>query len=216
VAYDIDTNPNDILEVNVHGFGGPRLNADQWGPLPKEAQEKWDQLNQSSKAIILEHKLRPPPSGPVRGPPRRNFGRPSGGRFTPRNCPADTPVNLHGISAVEYLANNHQMSLGETFDDSKLAIDIPPEPDPSAAPFLTHMAKKKDIHPGDIHRVLSWFMAKGSTPPARKSVVQDGVTYYAANQHIQLGFKSPSSALVDRGANGGIAGDDVWVTNRTG
>jgi hypothetical protein len=23
VAYDIDTNPNDILEVNVHGFGGP-------------------------------------------------------------------------------------------------------------------------------------------------------------------------------------------------
>jgi hypothetical protein len=28
VAYDIDTSPNDILEVNVRGFGGPRLNAD--------------------------------------------------------------------------------------------------------------------------------------------------------------------------------------------
>jgi hypothetical protein len=60
VAYDIDANPNDILEVNVHGFGGPRLNADQWGSLAKEAQEKWDQLDQSSKAIILEHKIRPP------------------------------------------------------------------------------------------------------------------------------------------------------------
>jgi hypothetical protein len=60
VAYDIDTSPNDILEVNVHGFGGPRLNADQWGCLPKEAQEKWDQLDQASKAIILEHKLSPP------------------------------------------------------------------------------------------------------------------------------------------------------------
>jgi hypothetical protein len=51
VAYDIDTSPNDILEVNVHGFGGPGLNADQWGRLPKEAQEKWDQLDQASKAV---------------------------------------------------------------------------------------------------------------------------------------------------------------------
>jgi hypothetical protein len=31
VTYDIDTSPNDILEVKVHGFGGPRLNADQCG-----------------------------------------------------------------------------------------------------------------------------------------------------------------------------------------
>jgi hypothetical protein len=49
VADDIDTSPNDILEVNVHGFGGPRLNADQWGCLPKETQEKWDQLDQAGK-----------------------------------------------------------------------------------------------------------------------------------------------------------------------
>jgi hypothetical protein len=113
VAYDIDTTPIDILEVNVHGFGGPRLNADQWGPLPKEAQDKWDQLDLARKAIILEHKLSPPPGGAVQGPPRRDFGRPSGGRFTPRNCPADTAVNLHESSAAEYLAYNHQMSLGE-------------------------------------------------------------------------------------------------------
>jgi hypothetical protein len=62
-TFDIDTSPNDMLEVNVHGFGGPRLNADQWSCLPKEAQEKWDQLDREHKAIILEHKLRPPPGG---------------------------------------------------------------------------------------------------------------------------------------------------------
>jgi hypothetical protein len=82
------------------------------------------------------------------------------------------------------------------------------------------MAKKKDIHPGDIHRVLSQSMAKGSAPPARKSIVQDGVTYYAANQHIQYWASShcqvKTGALIDHGANGGIAGDDVWVINRTG
>jgi hypothetical protein len=51
-----------------------------------------------------------------------------------------------------------------------IAIDIPPEPDPPATPLFAHMAKKKDIHPGDITRVLSQSMAKGSAPPARKSV----------------------------------------------
>jgi hypothetical protein len=74
VAYDIDTSPNDILEANVHGFGGPRLNVDQWGRLPKEAQEKWDQLDQASKSITLEHKLRPPP-------PRRRCARPPSARL---------------------------------------------------------------------------------------------------------------------------------------
>jgi hypothetical protein len=69
------------------------------------------------------------------------------------------------------------MSLGETFDDSKIAIDIPPEPDPPATLLFAHMAKKKDIHPEDIHRVLSQTMAKGSAPPARKLVVQDGVLF---------------------------------------
>jgi hypothetical protein len=63
-------------------------------------------------------------------------------------------------------------------------------------------------------------MAKGSAPPAMKSVVQDGVTFNAANQHIQYWASSHrqvrTGALVDRGANGGIAGDDVWIINRTG
>jgi hypothetical protein len=112
------------------------------------------------------------------------------------------------------------MSLGETFDDSKIALDIPPEADPPATPFFAHMAKKKDIHPGDITRVLSQSMAKGSAPPARISVVQDGVTYYAVNQHIQYWASSHrqvrTGALVDRGANGGITGDDVRIINRTG
>jgi hypothetical protein len=82
------------------------------------------------------------------------------------------------------------------------------------------MAKEKDIHPGDIHRVLSQSMVKGSAPPARKLVVQDSVTYYAANQHIQYWASSHhqvrTGTLIDRGANGRIAGDDVWIINRTG
>jgi hypothetical protein len=82
------------------------------------------------------------------------------------------------------------------------------------------MAKKKDIHPGDIHRVFLQSMAKGAAPPARKSDVQDGVTYFAVNQHIQYWASSHrqvrTGALNDPSANGGIAGDDVRIINRTG
>jgi hypothetical protein len=125
------------------------------------AQGKWDQLDQASK----------------------DFGtRPSGSRFLPKSCPADTVVNLHDISAAEYLAYIQQMTLDEPFDDTETAIDIPPELAPFAALLFAHMAKKKDIHPGDITIVLSQSMAKGSAPLARKLVVQDSVTYYAANQ----------------------------------
>jgi hypothetical protein len=63
-------------------------------------------------------------------------------------------------------------------------------------------------------------MAKGSAPRARTSVVQDGVTYYAVNQHIQYWASSHrqfrTGTLVDPGANGGIAGGDVRIINRTG
>jgi hypothetical protein len=34
-TYSIDSNHHDIIEANVHGFGGPRLNADQWSRLPR-------------------------------------------------------------------------------------------------------------------------------------------------------------------------------------
>jgi hypothetical protein len=63
-------------------------------------------------------------------------------------------------------------------------------------------------------------MAKGSAPPGRKSVVQDSCDVLCCQPaHPILGFKSPSSqdwCSCDHGANGGIAGDDVWNINRTG
>ena len=105
-------------------------------------------------------------------------------------------------------------------DNSDAFPDIPPEPDPPQATLLAHMAKKRDLPPGDIQRLFSpSMMAKGSQPGPKKSVVIDGVTY-TANAHIQYRASSHhhihSGALVDRGANSGIAGDDVRVINRTG
>jgi hypothetical protein len=120
---------------------------------------------------------------------------------------------------MEYLASFHQMSVEDTSDGIDAFPDIPPEPDPPQATLLAHMAKKRDLPPGDIQRLLSPSMAKGSQSGPTRSVVIDGVTY-TANIHIQYRASSHhhvrSGALVDRGANGGIAGGDVRVINRTG
>ena len=217
-AYNIDSSPNDTLEANFTGFGGPRLNADQWSRLSKAAQAKWDEFTREEKAILLEQKVRTP-DGNARVPPRRDFGKSSGSRFVPRSRPAHTAVSLHDISAADYIVFKHQMSIPESLTEYDDGIAIPPEPDPTVTPLFAHMTQKKDIPPSDIQRVLSQSMSKGGQTPARKSVVQDGVTYYA-NQHIQYRASSThqvrTGALVDRGANGGIAGDDVRVINRTG
>jgi hypothetical protein len=131
-SYNIDSDLNDILEANAHGFGGPRLNADQWSRLPKEAQAKWDELDREHKAIILEHKVRPP-GGQNRGPPRRDFGKPTGGRFVPRPRPPDTAVNLHDISAMEYLVQFHHSATGDVTNGDGPPIEVPPEPDPAGS-----------------------------------------------------------------------------------
>jgi hypothetical protein len=61
VAYDIDTNPNEILEANVHGFGGPRLNADQWGCLPKERTGEMGPARPSKQVHQSQTQAQPPP-----------------------------------------------------------------------------------------------------------------------------------------------------------
>ena len=69
VTHNIDSYCNDVLDVNAHNFrGAPSLNADQWARLPKESQIKWDEFEHEHKAIILEHKLCPPPGGTARNP----------------------------------------------------------------------------------------------------------------------------------------------------
>ena len=73
--------------------------------------------------------------------------------------------------------------------------------------------KKK---PGDISRMLS---KKGANQPSRKAknheiqyvVSKHEITYMVSKRERTQGF-----SLVDRGANGGIAGDDVRVISTTG
>jgi hypothetical protein len=80
------------------------------------------------------------------------------------------------------------------------------------------MAKGTPLPPGDIRRVLSTTMAKGTKP--KEEITINGKTYrfvhvaqtvYSTSNHRSM----RRGALIDRGANGSITGKDVRVVDRT-
>jgi len=113
------------------------------------------------------------------------------------------------------------------------------EDDPDVQTFLAHMAQQVNqgqpdrprLPPGDIRRTLGGGKGSGNRalPPnhipkvketkVKKTIVIDGVTYRSVNRtHIEYNVSrhehrqsEPTSALVDRGANGTLAGSNVVV-----
>ena len=143
----------------------------------------------------------------------------------PRQSADEHEISLHDISAHEFLAAMHDQdgapSLTETETDTDTASD-------ADSTLLAHMTKQKTVHPGDMRRVLSSTMSKYSkgsgppnisaneTTPSKPEMTINGKTYRAVNQTTLVYDVSQrcvwkNGALVDRGANGGIGGDDVRV-----
>ena len=131
-------------------------------------------------------------------------------------------------------ANVHELSSPELADDDPQDVDIDEEDshdgdaiDEDALGIIAHLTKQAPMAPHDIRRVLgvkkktpvkSTTFADGTNPRTlvKKSIVVDGIQYiqkvhnvhYKTSQH-QMGDSEDS--LVDRGANGGLAGNDVLV-----
>ena len=77
--------------------------------------------------------------------------------------------------------------------------------------LINAMKTKTKLQPGDIRRVLSSSQNKPSTTANREVHTHERATYNVS-AHIHM---SSRGALVDRGANGGLAGADVHVIART-
>jgi hypothetical protein len=170
------------------------MHRDRWFALSKDAHSIWDQLSDADKAIIL--------------------GKDTG------NSDTKTPmrkINLHETSVYDFIrANMHEVDTKGTVDNDVVKAtesDHTAEMDdePQSETRLIHAAKfgnitGKKLSPGDIRRVLS----KTST----RTVKMADISYTVSlNQQ-----KATTYSLVDRGANGGVAGNDVrinFMTNRT-
>jgi hypothetical protein len=197
-TYDIDI-PVAILNANLHdrtkkkmmpskSFSQrPRMSRDKWFSLTESQREIWDKLDDKAKAIIL------------------GISKPQ----------PQSHVNLHDISVYDFLQANihqiaqaHEIDTGLTEDTEEFhnaAQDQEPDTTPNEESLLVNAAKSNvnsKLIPGDIRKVMS--------KTSKRSVNLTDVIY-TVSAHKSTSHQS----LVDRGANGGVAGADVRVIFRT-
>ena len=212
LSFDIDTDIGEyqVFQSRLASAPRPRLPPSKWDQLDDSARRAWTQLPDSAKRVILG--LSSSSAGapaPARPPPAPHPSR-----------PASRQANLHEVSAADFLAHFSDLSMGSDYGTQ----DLESEPPPSANPILANVTKQTSMKPGELQRVMSNKLAK--TPQNLKKqeakkheLVIDGVTYKACATNIKYTVKQANLrkdfALVDRGANGGIAGEDVRIITKT-
>jgi hypothetical protein len=137
-----------------------------------------------------------------------SFFRPSTGKSGFAKTSPGKQTHLHEISAYDFLLENmHALDCGADVEDdpNESSVDPPPDNDHSDTRLINAAkAKRKPIPPGDNCRVMS---------NASTHHVNFAQTQYHVSIHVSLTAKNLSH--IDRGANGGVAGEDVHVIFRT-
>jgi hypothetical protein len=183
--------------------------SNKWFSLSDSNKAIWYRSGDQAKSIILGNATPTYPNSSLRPsfskPP---FSRPSNGKSGFANSSPGTQTHLHEISAYDFLlANMHAIDSGANEEDypNEETVDPSPEDDHSDTRLINAAKSKgKPIPPGDICRVMS----KASTRHVNLAQTQYHVSF-----HDSLTVQNLS--LIDRGANGGVAGEDVRVIFRT-
>ena len=185
-----------------------RMPSDKWFGLDAASKATWDRLDDKAKSIILGY-TKPEQGRPGFAPTRAAFGKPPPGQ--PSKPPFKAQANLHEISAYDFLlANIHDIAPTEDDHDPADGTAVMDTPDEAPDIRLINAATSHGIGtapPGDIRRV----MPKSSTRRINQACLEYSVSKHEATS-------AHSMSLIDRGANGGVAGDDVRIilrTNRT-
>jgi hypothetical protein len=189
---------HNILEVNTTlFFRNPSLKKSQRDRLSyiSEAHKTWDTLLTKVKKLFLEPQLGGPP--PLR------------------------QANSHNISAFDYLQSN--TSDGTTINESQDSKPTSTKNDSvSESQLLPHMTKRTLLPASDIQCILLSSLVKKDAPSTGvPKVTINGNIYRQANTHNMVYCASNHrsirlGALIDRGANGGIAGNNVRIIDKSG
>ena len=146
-------------------------------------------------------------------------------------------MNLHDVSVTDYITMVHSQTAhdneNEEFYDPE---EIPP--DPPNDDILAYATKQQLPH-GDIRKVLSSVgTSPGKKPPPKglpskhgtnkttdvsfaSTITIDGKKYREVNMlnrtqySVSKHTSSAKGSLIDRGANGGLAGSDVRIVHKT-
>ena len=219
--YDIDSsigflNINQAYSKPSKPF--PRLTREQWMRLTDDAKRTWDQLSNEMKAIILEQQHKKPYN---------------------RNAPPPRQINAHEVAHLVECLHGNDIPYSSPFPLTALlheqsegsmapmpVTSVPDEADKDAdnqKQVSAHAASQKSLPPGNIKRLLSPASNKkpNSKPSEDFEISINGIKYCQVNfVNIQYTVTTSQTqtkrgALVDRGANGGIAGSDVRLIAKT-
>ena len=170
-------------------------------------------LSDDDKALILGNST----ASPARAPPGNRPGRPTRAQ------------SVHSIDAAAIASYLHEFGIGTSGSEAAPAGDIlshevDPFPTGDDPPTLAvHSTRKSwvkpkgdDLPPSDIRKVLSSIARQATDESDTSEIIIKGKTYRLVNAAI---FYVVSAALqsnkhgslMDRGANGGVAGIDVRI-----
>jgi Reverse transcriptase (RNA-dependent DNA polymerase) len=209
-SYDIDVPVSSLLANATERYNKKQVKfgnravhmpRDKWYNLDSKNKEIWDKLDDKAKSIILGYDNT---AGTSKSPPSHQQSN-----FKPKTSFQRHQANLHELTAYDFLqAFIHETDTSNNDDtcDSNKDIDIAPTTVDTTDQdtMLVNAAKSTNsvkLPPGDIRRVMS----KSSTRFVNK------VEYCVSKHQTTASMMS----LVDRGANGGVAGDDVRVIFKT-
>ena len=184
-----------------------RMSGSQWHNLSSETQAKWDSFPDSEKEIILGGAS--PTSRPARQGPRRPNTRP------PR-APVSRQVHTHDMYPDHNMGSDSDM--GVDSPDTDGYYDTEETADNDTDQYLAMATNRsKPPSPAGLRNMMSPSQARGETNKQRDTkhaavnstrIVNACVTTYSVSKHQRQKF---GESLVDRGANGGLAGTDMRV-----
>jgi hypothetical protein len=187
VNYDIDLSPSVLYEANAHARGENCTN-NRHHSMPNNREQPyiprdmWNQLSDDAKAILQGL------AAPAKVPPVSNVSaRP-------------LMAHVHATGSCDEAPDDNNGTPVDTFHDCA--------PETELLAHLSDWVGRMD--PGDIRKVLAASRNTVSTgslhPHGTTKSLQSNVLQYQVSRHT---VQNTTSALVDRGANGGLAGSDV-------
>lgn len=229
-VFDIDT---DLPSIEVHATDRRHntrpfrstMKKEQWNSRTPREKELWDKFSSPTKAVILGYREPPPTQSPTT-PMHRKFN-------LHKMSAAEYISMLHSQHDHAENTSDHGTEDGDQpFFDSKANLDDNSSPGSveNTAEGLLVYVTKQSLPPGDLRCVLSSNPTYTKKPvPYSKpkesvtfanTVTIDGKKYRQVNVHERTTYNvsnhkaSDRGSLIDRGANGGLAGSDVRIVHK--
>jgi len=215
--YDIDT-PLDTILANMHNRAYPRgspgyIPTETMSQLSDTGREMWMQMTPSDRAVIFGLQAK---SGSTSQPKSSTPGRFNKSRPPPNK----RRVNLHEVSAYDFIVMQHEFLNNDSIEatESATTTETTNTPEPVVQVNNTSIRKEQlSVAPSDIRKVM------GST--SAKKVTVNGIDRYSTNMTMiraddavykvsAHASRATAMSLVDRGSNGGVAGQDVRIIER--